>query len=358
MSRPLPARHFFLLLLACAAAPAYAHAPGSAVETLGMFAWRVDAWVAASVATLFWLAAARGAVMCPAPVAWSMTLLALAAAVFLSLAWHLDAWIVAGLFLSAWLYGAGVQRLWHEARANAGIPRWRAGLYCAGLASLIVALLSPVDTLGEELFSMHMVQHELMMLIAAPLLVAGRPLAAFIWAFPLNWRKRIGRAVRQGAVQRTWGVLVQPSVAWLLHALILWAWHFPALFQAGLANEDVHTLQHLSFLVSALLFWSSLVGPSRMRQGSAVLYVLTTAIHTGILGALLTFSPRVWYPVYAGRTEAWGLTALEDQQLGGLIMWVPAGFVFVIAGLIFAARAIGEERSSTQPALQRTGHQA
>lgn len=134
--------------------------------------------------------------------------------------------------------------------------------------------------------------------------------------------------------------------AWLLHAIVLWGWHFPVMFQASLKSDAVHTVQHLSFLVSALLFWAALIGTSaRMRDGSAVLYILTTLIHTGMLGALLTFSSTVWYPVYAGRTEAWGLTVLEDQQLGGLIMWVPAGFVLLLAALAVAAKVVMPERA-------------
>jgi putative membrane protein len=145
----------------------------------------------------------------------------------------------------------------------------------------------------------------------------------------------------------------QPFGAWWLHGLALWIWHVPVWFQAAAADPWIHSLQHLSFLASALLFWNALIGnhaqasagsarPSqaRMRGGKAVLYLLSTAIHTGVLGALLTFSPYLWFPLYREKTERWGLSALEDQQLGGLIMWVPAGMLFVLAGLFFAAQAI------------------
>ncbi|MBV8571913.1 MAG: cytochrome c oxidase assembly protein, partial [Acidobacteriaceae bacterium] len=110
-------------------------------------------------------------------------------------------------------------------------------------------------------------------------------------------------------------------------------------FQATINNDLVHGAQHLSFFLSALLFWWSLFyAHGRRAYGSGVLYIFTTALHTGILGALLTFAPRLWYPIYNNTTVAWGLTPLEDQQIGGLIMWVPASLVYLAAGLaLFAA---------------------
>jgi putative membrane protein len=282
-------------------------------------------------------------------------------------------WLVVGCMAAAiGCYARGILRLWRNAGAGAGVSKRQAACFFLGWIFLLLALLSPIDSLGDKLFSMHMVQHEVMMLLAAPLLVAGRPLVVFIWAFPSAARSRIGTVVRLRVVQYVWAGLTRPLSAWLLHVVVLWAWHFPSLFQASLANDWVHAAQHASFLVSALLFWSALMAPHRgVRQasgqyedkqkasyGASMVYVLTTAIHTGILGALLTFSSVAWYPVYAGRTEHWGLTLLEDQQLGGLIMWVPAGFILLAAGLMFAARAIDPARGSTREAVAHGKGQA
>jgi putative membrane protein len=270
--------------------------------------------------------------------------------------WNPDPWVIASIALTTLLYTIGIVRLWRNSHAGGGVPVWRAACFAGGMATLVIALVSPVDTLGAALFSMHMVQHELMMLVAAPLLVCGRPLAVSIWAFPPDARKRIGRVVTARAVRGTWQFLMLPSVAWLLHAVILWAWHFPSLFQAGLTSEFLHAVQHVSFLASALLFWASLIGPHmQMRAGVAVIYILTTAIHTGMLGALLTFSTRIWYPVYTETTAAWGLTVLEDQQLGGLIMWVPAGFILLLAGLLMAANAIMPDWQGNRHAARGAG---
>jgi cytochrome c oxidase assembly factor CtaG len=123
-------------------------------------------------------------------------------------------------------------------------------------------------------------------------------------------------------------------------------WHVPSLFEAVLHNELVHTVQHLSFLLSALLFWWALIhARGWMGYGAAVLYVFTTSIHSGLLGALLTFSQTVWYPSYIGLTSSWGLTPIEDQQLGGLIMWIPAGVLYAIAGLALLAGWLRESEA-------------
>ncbi|HEX2188904.1 MAG TPA: cytochrome c oxidase assembly protein, partial [Longimicrobiaceae bacterium] len=169
-----------------------------------------------------------------------------------------------------------------------------------------------------------------------------------------------GGWARGGRVRAAWGALTAPSAAWLLHAAAIWLWHLPALYQATLASDAVHGLQHLSFLGTALLFWWALAHGRRGRTGygAAVLALFTTALHSGGLGALLTFSPRPWYPAYAESTAAWGLTPLEDQQLAGLIMWIPAGVSYLIAGLLLLAgwmreserRAVRwEERGALRP---------
>lgn len=239
-------------------------------------------------------------------------------------AWEFDPGIVVPLLISGLLYVTGIRR-------TTAIRRWEAVCFGAGWATLVIALVSPVHPLGEALFSAHMVQHELLMVVAAPLLVLGRPVVAFLWALPFEWRRRLGRAMKRSSPQFIWGALTAPFGAWLLHAIVLWGWHAPPLFQATLTSDMVHSAQHISFLGSALLFWWALLRD--MRYGAGVLYLFTTAIHTSILGALLTFSTGLWYPAYAARTAAWGLTPIQDQQLGGLIMWVPAGLIYVIAGL-------------------------
>jgi putative membrane protein len=257
----------------------------------------------------------------------------------LARAWSFEPLVVISLGLMAVLFTVGLYRLWREAPKRRSIRTWEALCFAGGWLALFVALVSPVHAWGRVLFSAHMSQHEILMLVAAPLLVLGRPLIAFLWALPLNWSRRLGNIAKIACINRTWRALTIPLVAWLVHAVALWTWHIPALFEATLYSDTVHTLQHLSFLLSALLFWWALIhGPQgAMGYGAAVLYLFTTSVHSGALGALLTIAGSVWYPSYAPLTASWGLTPLEDQQLGGLIMWIPASLVYVIAGLALFA---------------------
>jgi cytochrome c oxidase assembly factor CtaG len=253
--------------------------------------------------------------------------------------WTFEPLVTISLALTAFLFIAGLRKLWRESGTNRGIRKWEATMFAGGWLALFVALISPLHSWGRVLFSAHMTQHEVLMLVAAPLLVLGRPLIAFMWAIPMSWARQLGAISRLSWFAATWRVVTLPFVAWLIHAIALWVWHIPVLFDAVLNNELIHTLQHISFLFSAILFWWALVHGGRgwMGYGAALLYVFTTSLHSGLLGAFLTFSTTVWYPGYNGLTSSWELTPLEDQQLGGLIMWIPAGLVYAIAGLALLA---------------------
>jgi len=263
--------------------------------------------------------------------------------------WNDDWWLWAIVLALGALYACGVRALWRDAGTGAGIPRSRAAAFALGWLASAAALLSPIDPLGGQLFSAHMLQHEILMLVAAPLLVAGRPLGAFLWGLPRRWRRASWAACRGCGLQAFTRWLTAPLTAWLVHAAALWAWHVPVLFEASVRSDLVHTAQHVSFFATALAFWWAIMRPGAAHdlRGLAALYIVTTAMHTAVLGALLTLSASVWYPGYLATAPAWGLTALEDQRLGGLIMWVPAGFVYLgIALALFAAwlRELGHRR--------------
>jgi len=254
-----------------------------------------------------------------------------------SIGWSFEPWVIACLLVSAALYGVGVARLWRRAGPGRGVHARRALAFAGGWLATAAALVSPLDGLGTQLFSAHMLQHEALMVVAAPLFVLGRPLAAFAWALPPAWRRGIGHFFHRPGWRVPWLLVTAPLAAWLVHALVLWLWHVPAAFEAALASEGVHALQHTSFMLAALLYWWSVIGHERQRA-AAMPSLFTTMIHTGALGALLTLSPIAWYPTYATRTLAFGLDPLEDQQLGGLIMWIPAGAAYLACGLATAAR--------------------
>jgi len=256
----------------------------------------------------------------------------------------LDPLAVFSLGLAAWLYARGLAEIWRRAGGRKGIRGWEAACFGAGWLALAVAVASPLHPWGERLFSAHMAQHEMLILVAAPLLVLGRPLIAFLWAFPAAARERVGEWAASRPVSAVWTAITGPLAVFLIHGLALWLWHAPALYEAALQSNAIHLLEHASFFGSAALFWWALIHGryGRLGYGVAVFYVFATALHSGVLGALLTFAPRVWYPIDADRTAFWGLQPLEDQQLAGLIMWVPAGALFVALSLCLFAAWLGE----------------
>jgi putative membrane protein len=271
--------------------------------------------------------------------------------------WSLEPAVIACLAITGWLYVRGARALWRSAGAGKGVTGWEAAAFAAGWTALFLALLSPLHRLGNVLFSAHMAQHELLMVVAAPLLVLGRPLLPFIWALPMSWRRAAGSWVAVPSIRRVWEFLTLPIAAWTLHAVTIWLWHAPTLFQATLKSDLIHTLQHVSFLGTGLLFWWALLRGHHGRLGrpAAILYLFTTSVHTTVLGALLTFSSRVWYPMYASTTATWGITPLEDQQLAGLIMWVPAGLAYLVGALAIGASWLKEgERAPRALVVQIT----
>jgi putative membrane protein len=266
-----------------------------------------------------------------------------------ALSWGAEPWVLFLLALSLLLYGLGLRRLWPRSRQSRRPAARQAAWFGAGWAALALALVSPLDSAGSFSFAAHMVQHELLMIVAAPMLVLGRPLGVWVWSLPAGWRRRTGAATRNAAVSVAWGALTRPLNAWLLHFAALWMWHVPATFQAGLASNGVHALQHASFLFSALLFWWAVLGRQggAHGRGGAIVYLFTTMMHTGALGAMFTMSETIWYPFYGSKAQAFGLSALEDQQLGGLIMWIPGGLAYVAAGLVLCGRWLARSPRDT-----------
>lgn len=264
--------------------------------------------------------------------------------------WAWEPGIVVPLVITALLYAAGVYRIYTRNRRNPSIRAWRVFSFAAGWLVLVLALVSPLHRLGSVLFSAHMTQHELLMVVAAPLLAMGKPMLAFLFALSPKARTTVGAWSSSSFFRRGWLWLSAPLTVWILHGATLWAWHIPVLYQATLENEWIHAAQHVTFLGTALLFWWTLIEGryGRFGYGAAFAYVFTTALHTSVLGALITFTGQLWYPIYAERTVPWQLSPMDDQQLGGLIMWIPCGVVFVVVGLAMFAAWIGESEQRQQ----------
>jgi putative membrane protein len=270
-------------------------------------------------------------------------------------AWTFAPAVLLGLVLSGWLYWRGLRALWRRAGPGRVVGRWRASAFAASLAALFVALVSPIDAVGTALFAVHMVQHLLLIMVAAPLMVLGDPLLVMLWAMPLRTRRAAGRWWNGARVLRGgWRVLRLVPVAWALHVIALWLWHVPALYELAMRRESVHVAEHMTFFLTALLFWWLPLEPHgrRMSAAAAVLYLFAAALQSTILGAAITFARRPWYPSHFGTTSAWGLNPLEDQQLAGLLMWIPAGTIYLIVLLPLVWRML----SGTTAARTRRGY--
>ncbi len=252
-------------------------------------------------------------------------------------AWSWDPALLAVLAGSAVVYGWAAPRSRRTGRGR------RAASFYAGLGVLFAALVSPLDALASATFSAHMAQHLLLMLVAAPLLVAGHPMATITPALSPGARRSVVRAsIRlRGPGHR----LQHPLVVGLVGVLVLWTWHMPSLYEVALRHAAVHALEHATFLVAALLFWA-VVLTSGQRRGAprpvAVLLVFATGVQSTALGAILVFASGVLYPEQTAGATAWGLSPLEDQRLAGALMWVPPAIVYIAVMAVLLARWFSE----------------
>jgi putative membrane protein len=227
--------------------------------------------------------------------------------------WNLDPLLLLGLMLPSYLYIRGA--------STYPVERWRTGLFFGGIGVLAVALISPLHAMSHSLFSAHMLQHLLLILVAAPLLVLSYPLSPLLRGLPARWRKTFAITAHYRL----------PTIL-TLHIAALWLWHVPGLYTAALDNPLIHALEHASFLLTAALFWWTI----RISgdYGGRVLAVFTIMMASGLLGALMTFARVPWYGAHTETASAWGLTPLADQQLAGVMMWIPMGMVYVVAAAI------------------------
>ena len=276
--------------------------------------------------------------------------------------WTLDAWVTVPLLLALAWFTIG----WLRLRRRSTDPRRHrrpALWFYGGWLVMAAALVSPLHAAGERSFTLHMLEHELLMLVAAPMLVLSRPLGIALWAVPERWRARVGGLHRSRWFGPAWRWLGAPLTATTLQIVALWAWHAPVLFDLALAHDGWHIAQHLSFVLTALLFWNAMLEPRRLRGGvgTTVACLFATAIVGGALGALMALSASPWYEGYRAMGMApFGLSPAEDQQLAGLLMWVPGGLVHVLAALLLLGRWLRDEPAprSRDPGQGDTAHAA
>ncbi|CCD94265.1 conserved membrane hypothetical protein [Bradyrhizobium sp. ORS 375] len=271
--------------------------------------------------------------------------------------WRLEAPTAVPMALATGLYALGIGRAMRENRTELVSTR-RTLAFAAGMLVLLVALESPLDTMSADLFSAHMVQHLLLMLAAPPLLVASDCVSIFLRACPSPARKRIVRLWHKVGLGSTVHALMHPLLVFVLFNGSFVLWHAPGPYQWALQNEAMHILEHFSFFVSALLFWSVVLPvPShrrRLAHGPALLLIIATAVLSGLPGALMIFAPRPLYPAHADGVMRWGLSLMQDQELAGLIMWIPAGGAYVLAAALVFLGWLNEAEARASRAARRT----
>jgi putative membrane protein len=289
---------------------------------------------------------------CAAAATWSGTVAAHAPdgtrtqAPSLVAAFSLDPWVLLPLALLLLLHGTTLLRMRHSSAVGAATLTAAA----LGWLCLLLATVWPLDRLGEWSLAAHMAQHLLLMAFVPPLLLVALPPAMALHALPSRWQRPAGRAMRPLNDPSLLGSSAALTVATALQTAVMWGWHWPPLMQLALVDDLVHYAMHASFLAAGLLFWWSLLLSLRapgsgFAPGAAAIVV--AMMQMGLMGALLTFAPRVLYPFYVGRVEQLGISAFEDQQLAGLLMWVPASVPYLVGGLWLLHRWLAQmERRS------------
>ncbi|HEX6605118.1 MAG TPA: cytochrome c oxidase assembly protein [Sphingomicrobium sp.] len=250
--------------------------------------------------------------------------------------WTLNPVLIVPLGLALLIYAVG----WRRLAARASHPPRGTALFLSGWLVLALALLSPLHAAGEKSFTMHMIEHELIMLVATFLLAASGAGGTLAWGLPRPLRQALGGAWKAPLVA-LWRRFTEPVTATAVQAAVMWAWHAPILFDRALESSGWHVAQHLFFFLSALLFWWAMLHPRGGRSGygvsAACLFV--TSLIGGALGALMAFSASPWYADYAAKgMSGIGLDPVTDQQLAGLLMWIPGGLVHGLAALVLFYR--------------------
>ena len=263
------------------------------------------------------------------------------------------------LFLAFGLYVRGFVRL--RRRRHPRVTPLHGLAFAGGVVTLFIALASPIHELGERLLQVHMAQHLLLMLVAAPLLWLGRPLAPLLLGLPRSLSHRAARILSRPAVRRLGRGLAHPLVAWFSFAAATWGWHMSAPYELALRSEAWHYLEHACFFTSALLFWWNVVAPWPCRPAwprwSMLPYLALADLQNTALCALLTFSDRIWYPSYAALPRPFGFSPLQDQAAAGALMWIPGSLAYLIAAVCVVRELLVKRRAGwwSSPTLTPVG---
>ena len=262
--------------------------------------------------------------------------------------WSVDPIALIAIPIAALLYYRGLRSLGNRRRFHSS---WRPWSFYLGLFSIALGLLSPIDHFSDELFWVHMTQHMLIVMVGAPLVLLGAPMIPMLRGVPRELRRQlvipIAKSLPVRAFLRT---VTRPLVAWPLYTFIIIGWHFSAFFEAALENEALHNLEHVLFALGAYVFWWNIIDPHPLRSNLSYLaripYIFLSVVPAFTLGAFLTFAASAWYAPYEITAPLHGLSALEDQQLGGVIMWIPGSFIIGSALMIDLFLAVRTEQDA------------
>jgi cytochrome c oxidase assembly factor CtaG len=263
-------------------------------------------------------------------------------------------WVSVPLILVALVYVRGWVRI---RRINLEtIENWRVGSFLSGLFLIWLAMASPIAALDHELLTIHMVQHLLLMTLAPPLIWLGAPLKPLLHGLTQGLGNVMSHVFRSPPVQRLGRAIAHPAVCWLAAAATLVGWHVPSLFALGMRSGLWHTTEQVSFLASGLLFWWPVIKPGQGASSGSewpiLIYLFAATLPCDILSGFLVFCDRVVYPAFSSSPQSFGLSALEDQQCAGALMWTCVTVVYLIAAAIVAARLLSPHRLEERSILQ------
>jgi putative membrane protein len=277
------------------------------------------------------------------------------AVIMLSWAWRPE--IILTLGSAAAIHLAGRWRLKQRSRPGSRITSpWRTASYLAGLAVIWIALMSPIDVLSGQYFFMHMIQHLLLVMIAPPLLLLADPMPIMLWGLPDSLRLEIGRWLRPGTLfRRIARAVTAPALVWLYLVGFLVGWHNPGAYNLALESDLAHDLEHLSFFLPAMLYWWHLIGAAphihpRLSRGARIAYALAAVPPTALTGIVISFSGKPIYTYYETVPRLGTMTVVEDQMVGGTIMWIPGSMMYILAALVLIAQMASEEEKAGQQA--------
>ena len=248
--------------------------------------------------------------------------------------WTFDPLVTVPLALLLILFLVGQRRL----ATRSSVERRQGWLFVGGWLVLAGALVSPLHEGGESSFTLHMIEHEAIMLGATLLIAAAHAGGILAWGLPRAWRKQLSSGWT-APFAALWRWMTEPVTATIVQAVIMWAWHAPALFNRALESQPWHVAQHVSFIFASLAFWTAMLARGRTSHWLAAACLFLTSLVEGALGALMALSVSPWYAAYAAMgVSGIGLDPTTDQQLAGLVMWIPGGLVHGAAALLLLHR--------------------